>query len=199
MALFSKNRPLPRKFREIFLRVAAFDQIAEQFLQPFEHSAALMFEHDHLFEAVTVPEQEFQVVHVGFGEAVAQEVNLLGIFQVIIRLAPEQVEKAPAQKGFLRVRHRDVDGGIFAVNGETAVAGLHLANILQVERVGGALDRVPVQRAVQLDKVNRIRFRGTNCAPVGRVNTHAVIHRHAGRKIRVGRNHIFDKRVVVER
>ena len=105
-----------------------------------------MFENHHLLEAFAVSEQKFQVVHVRFRETVTQEVYLLRILEVIIRLAPEQVEKASAQKGFLRVRHRNVDGRILAINGETPVAGFHLAYVFQIERVGGALPRAPVER-----------------------------------------------------
>ena len=43
-----------------------------------------------------------------------------------------------------------------------------------------------------------MRFGRTDGGTVGRVDANAVIYRHAGRKIGVGGNHVFDKRVVVE-
>ena len=161
--------------------------------------AAIVFKDDHLLEAVTVAQQELQIVDIRLRETVTDKVNLFGVFQVVIGLGPQQVEKAPTQERFLRMRHRNEDGRVFAVDGETAVLRLDLADVFEVEFVACAFDGEPVERTMQFDKVYGAVGFTAFCRAVGRVNFNTVIHRNLFAKFLILGNCSFNKRVVIER
>ena len=97
------------------------------------------------------------------------------------------------------MRHRNEDGRVFAVDGETAVLRLDLADIFQIEFIACALDREPVERTMQFDKVYGAVGFTAFCRAVGRVNFNTVIHRNLFAKFLVICNRGFNKRIVIER
>ena len=77
------------QFFQKFLCVARLDEaFAEQFLQALQVMAAIVFKDDHLLEAITVAQQELQIIDVRLRETVTDKVNLFGVFQVVIGLGP---------------------------------------------------------------------------------------------------------------
>ena len=97
------------------------------------------------------------------------------------------------------MRHRNEYRSILAVNRETAVLRLDLADVFQVEFVACTLDGEPVERTMQFDKVNRPGFLAALCRAVGRVNFYAIIDGNLFAKFFIICNCRFNQRVVIER